>query len=79
MLVHFILHSVLLIAAAVGAVRMWRMRPDARDLVTIAGLLIVAYTVVHAVIQPAVRYILPAVPLAALLAAGVGVTTRRSE
>lgn len=78
MLVHFILHSVLLIAAAVGAVRIWLVRRDARALVTIAALLIVAYTVVHAVIQPAVRYILPAVPLAALLAAGVGVTTRRS-
>jgi len=76
MLVHFILHGCLLAAAAVGAPRLWRQRPQSRVIVSIAVLLIGAYTVFHAAVQPAVRYILPAVPLAALLAAGVSVRTR---
>ena len=70
MLVHAILHGCLLAAAAVGAPRLWRWRPESRVMVSIAVLLIAAYTVFHAAVQPAVRYILPAVPLAALLAAG---------
>jgi 4-amino-4-deoxy-L-arabinose transferase-like glycosyltransferase len=66
------LHGVLLAAAALGAVRL-RAAPavQTRDLATVAALLIVAYTVFYAATQPAVRYILPAVPLVALLAAGV--------
>ena len=71
MLVHAILHCCLLAAAAVGAPRLWRWRPESHAMVSIAVLLIAAYTVFHAAVQPAVRYILPAVPLAALLAAGV--------
>jgi 4-amino-4-deoxy-L-arabinose transferase-like glycosyltransferase len=70
MLVHLVVHGGLLIAAGFGAVRLWRRDPQARDMVIITLLLIVGYTAFHAAVQPAVRYILPAVPLAALLAAG---------
>jgi hypothetical protein len=77
MLVHFVLHATLLLAASLGAVRLWRRQPETRDLVAVALLLIVAYTALHAVVQPAVRYILPVVPVAALLAAGAS-TKRQS-
>jgi transposase InsO family protein len=70
MLVHFVLHAVLLLAASVGTIRLWRRQPAARDLVVVAVSLIGVYTALHAVVQPAVRYILPVVPVAALLAAG---------
>jgi len=70
MLAHGVLHAVLLLAAGVGAVRMWRQQRCTHDLVTIAVVLIGTYTALHAVVQPAVRYILPVVPVAALLAAG---------
>ncbi len=70
MLVHFALHAMLLITAAVGAARLWRARPQTRDLVMATVPLVLGYTVFHAVVQPAVRYILPVVPLVLLLAAG---------
>jgi len=76
MLIHALLHAALLAAAGVGSVRLWRAVPDARRLVSIAALLVIAYTAFHAAIQPAVRYILPVVPVAALLAAGVGGTKK---
>jgi len=69
MLIHFVLHAALLSAAAVGARRMWSRSSDARALALTALLLIGAYTAFHAVVQPAVRYILPVVPIAAVLAA----------
>jgi 4-amino-4-deoxy-L-arabinose transferase-like glycosyltransferase len=69
MAVHAVLHGVLLVAATLGAIRMWRAHGHARDVMIAAALLIAGYTAFHAVVQPAVRYILPAVPLAALLAA----------
>ncbi|MCK6556427.1 glycosyltransferase family 39 protein [Candidatus Binatia bacterium] len=78
MLVHGLLHGALLLAALVGAVRMWRRCPERRDLVAVAVLLIAAYTVFHAVVQPAVRYVLPVVPLVALLAAGATARGRRN-
>jgi 4-amino-4-deoxy-L-arabinose transferase-like glycosyltransferase len=74
MLVHAILHGALLIAAGLGARRVWARAPD---LVIIAGSLILAYTGFHAVVQPAVRYILPVVPIAAVLAAGIAGTPAR--
>lgn len=70
MLVHFVLHAALLLAACVGSLRLWRRQPAAHDLVIVAASLIGVYTAFHAVVQPAVRYILPVVPVAALLAAG---------
>jgi len=69
MVVHGVVHGVLLVAATLGAVRMWRMHGHARDVMIVAALLVAGYTAFHAIVQPAVRYILPAVPLAALLAA----------
>lgn len=78
MLVHGVLHTLLLLAAAVGAVRLWRGPPAARQLVAVAGLLVVIYTAFHAVVHPAVRYVLPVVPVAAVLAAG-GFRSRRAS
>jgi len=69
MLVHLVAHAALLAAAALGAARLWRDGGAARELAVTLVLLIAAYTTVHAVIHPAVRYILPAIPLAAVLAA----------
>jgi len=69
MVVYVVVHGVLLVAATLGAVRMWRMHGHARDVMIVAALLVAGYTAFHAIVQPAVRYILPAVPLAALLAA----------
>lgn len=67
--VYAILHGVLLMAAAVGARALWSGDPAARRVVIVTGMMIVAYTLFHAAVQPAVRYILPAVPCVALLAA----------
>jgi hypothetical protein len=71
MALHFVLHAILLIAAAVGARRLWSSGDlRSRDLVGVTLLLGIAYSALHAAIQPGIRYILPIVPLAALLAAG---------
>ena len=70
MLIHALLHGPLLLAAAIGGRRIWREHREWRDLVLLCAGLIMAYTLVHAGVQPAVRYILPVVPVAALLAAG---------
>jgi 4-amino-4-deoxy-L-arabinose transferase-like glycosyltransferase len=79
MAAYVVLHGALLCAAAFGARRLWNCTPPARLLVIIVVLLIAAYTMFHAAVQPAVRYILPAVPCAALLAAGAfGVAHRRA-
>jgi 4-amino-4-deoxy-L-arabinose transferase-like glycosyltransferase len=72
MAVHAVLHAALLVGAFVGATRLVRRRPEERSLVVFAVVVLVAYTVVHAVIQPGVRYVLPAVPVMALLVAGLG-------
>ncbi len=69
MTAYWLLHGPLLAAAAIGAVRLWRRRPEARELVLLCTTLIVAYTAAHA-LHPAVRYVLPVVPLTAVLAAG---------
>jgi hypothetical protein len=72
MLVYVILHGVLLAAASLGAVRMRaRSDPHTREFALIAVLLILSYTVFHAVTHPAVRYVLPVVPLVLALAAGI--------
>jgi 4-amino-4-deoxy-L-arabinose transferase-like glycosyltransferase len=77
MLVYFVLHGVLLAAAVPGAVRMRAASdPRTRELASIAILLILAYTVFHAVAQPAVRYVLPVVPLVIALAAGISRPSR---
>jgi 4-amino-4-deoxy-L-arabinose transferase-like glycosyltransferase len=72
MLIHALLHGPLLIAAAIGARRLWHGGSRLRNLAVVSVALIVAYTTFHAAVQPAVRYILPVVPLAALLAAAAG-------
>ena len=77
MWVYLVLHGALLFTMAVGAVRIWRECPQRRDFIMAMGLLVVGYTAFHAVIHPGVRYILPVVPLAALLAAGA--TVRPSQ
>jgi 4-amino-4-deoxy-L-arabinose transferase-like glycosyltransferase len=72
MLVYVILHGVLLAAASLGAVRMRaRSDPPTREFALIAVLLILSYTVFHAITHPAVRYVLPVVPLVLALAAGI--------
>ena len=68
MALHAVLHGILLLLALVGTVRLLRM-PGVRDLAAAMALIVLAYTVAHAVIKPGIRYILPAVPVAALLAA----------
>lgn len=69
MALYVFLHGALLGGAAVGVRRLWRQGLDARRLVLVCGGLILAYTAFHAAVQPAVRYILPVVPCAALLSA----------
>jgi 4-amino-4-deoxy-L-arabinose transferase-like glycosyltransferase len=77
MAVHAVEHAVLLALAAVGAAALWRV-PATRPFATALVLLVGAYTVAHAVIKPGVRYVLPAVPPAAILAgAGVAALLRR--
>lgn len=81
MLVHLVAHAALLAAAAVGARRLWRAGDAGRETAATLLLLIAAYTAVHAVIHPAVRYVLPAVPLAAVLASaafGLAASSRDS-
>lgn len=68
MAVHAALHGVLLVLAAAGAVRLLR-DPANRPLAAGLVLVVVAYTVAHAAIKPGLRYVLPAVPIAAMLAA----------
>jgi hypothetical protein len=48
-----------------------RLPADARSSRSRAALalIVVAYTATHAIIKPGIRYILPAVPVAAMLAA----------
>jgi 4-amino-4-deoxy-L-arabinose transferase-like glycosyltransferase len=68
MALHAAMHGVLLLLALIGAVRLLRT-PGVRDLAAALVLVVVAYTAAHAVIKPGIRYILPAVPVAAMLAA----------
>jgi len=76
MLVYAVVHGMLLAAAALGAVRMRASTdPQTRELALIALLLIISYTTFHAIVQPAVRYVLPVVPLVVVLAAGVAVSS----
>jgi hypothetical protein len=77
MAVHAVVHGVLLILALIGALRLLRT-PGVRDLAAALVLVVVAYTAAHAIIKPGVRYILPAVPVAAMLAAAAIPGTRRS-
>lgn len=69
MVVHALLHAGLLLAAALGAWRTWHTQPGGRRWLLAALWLIGGYTLLHAAIQPAVRYVLPVVPCAATLAA----------
>jgi len=65
------LHLPLLLLAGIGFARLRGARAEDPRLIAIAlGTLVAAYTAFHAAVQPAVRYILPVVPLAAALAAG---------
>lgn len=77
MALHAALHGVLLLLALVGAVRLMRA-PGARDLAVALVLIVVAYTAAHAIIKPGIRYILPAVPVAAMLAAAALRGARRT-
>ena len=77
MALHAVLHGALLLLALVGAVRLFRT-PGVRDLAAALVLIVGAYTAVHAVIKPGIRYILPAVPVAAMLAAAAFPGARRS-
>ena len=76
MALHAVVHGILLLLAAVGAVRLVRT-PGVRDLAMALVLIVVAYTAAHAIIKPGIRYILPAVPVAAMLAAAALPGTRR--
>jgi hypothetical protein len=77
MAVYLVLHGAFLTGAVVGVRRLWRGNAEAHRLVLAATVLIVVYTAFHAAVQPAVRYILPVVPCAALLAAGAVGPARR--
>jgi 4-amino-4-deoxy-L-arabinose transferase-like glycosyltransferase len=81
MQMYAMLHGSLWVLALIGSARLWRRRPAAQPLVAGILLLTGCYTGFHAALQPAVRYILPMVPLlAALAAAGLGaVAPRRGE
>jgi len=70
MAIYVILHGALLTAATFGSAALWKAGGAARQLAIVATVMVIVYTVFHAAVQPAVRYILPAVPCAALLAAG---------
>jgi hypothetical protein len=76
MALHFVLHSLLLTSAAIGARRLWSCgNSRTRDLVVVTALLAIAYSAFHAAIQPGIRYVLPVVPLLALVAAGAFTTS----
>jgi 4-amino-4-deoxy-L-arabinose transferase-like glycosyltransferase len=77
MAVHAALHGVLLLLALVGTLRLLRV-PGARDVAAALVLLVLGYTAVHAIIKPGIRYILPAVPVVAMLAAAAVPGARRS-
>ena len=68
MAVHAAVHGVLLLLALVGALRLLR-GPATRDVAAALMVLVLAYTAAHAIIKPGIRYVLPAVPVAAMLAA----------
>jgi hypothetical protein len=68
MALHAVVHGMLLLLATLGTVRLVRT-PGVRDLAAALALIVVAYTATHAIIKPGIRYILPAVPVAAILAA----------
>ena len=76
MALHAVVHGILLLLALIGAVRLLRT-PGVRDLAAALVLIVVAYTAAHAIIKPGIRYILPAVPVAAMLAAAALPGTRR--
>ncbi len=76
MAVHAAVHGVLLLLALVGTVRLLRV-PGARDVAAALALLVLAYTATHAIIKPGIRYVLPAVPVAAMLAAAAVPGVRR--
>jgi hypothetical protein len=76
MALHAVVHGLLLLATLIGTVRLLRT-PSVRDLALALMLIVVAYTGAHAVIKPGIRYILPAVPVAAMLAAGALPGSRR--
>jgi hypothetical protein len=77
MALHAALHGVLLLLALVGTVRVLRV-PGARDVAGSLVLFVLAYTAAHAIIKPGIRYVLPAVPVVALLAAAA-LPRRRGE
>jgi len=68
MALHAVVHGMLLLMATLGTMRLLRT-PGVRDLAAALALIVVAYTATHAIIKPGIRYILPAVPVAAILAA----------
>jgi 4-amino-4-deoxy-L-arabinose transferase-like glycosyltransferase len=76
MAVHAALHGMLLLAAIAGTVRLLRV-PGVRDVAAALALLVLAYTVTHAIIKPGIRYVVPAVPVAAMLAAAALPGARR--
>jgi hypothetical protein len=76
MALHAVLHGALLLLALLGSARL--LRTPLRDLAAALVLIIGAYTGVHAVIKPGIRYVLPAVPVAAMLAAAAFPGARRS-
>ena len=77
MALHAVLHGVLLLLALVGTIRLLRV-PGARDVAAALVLLVLAYTATHAIIKPGIRYVLPAVPVVAMLAAAA-LPGRRGE
>ena len=78
MALHAVVHGLLLLVMLIGALRLLRT-PGVRDLAAALVLIVVAYTGAHAVIKPGIRYILPAVPVAAMLAAGALPAARRAS
>jgi hypothetical protein len=77
MALHAVVHGVLLLLALVGAIRLLRT-PGVRDLAASLVLIVATYTAAHAIIKPGIRYILPAVPIAAMLAAAALPGSRRA-
>jgi hypothetical protein len=78
MALHAVLHAALLAFAAIGAVRLLRRR-DSRAFAAALVLLVGGYTVAHAVLKPGLRYVLPAVPVAAILMAAGVTAVRRGD